>query len=165
MTRERFIELIEKEQEALRRFLLALCCGNRQEAEDIAQDTFIKAYVASPSFVEKFKFTTWLFKIAYNTFLDKAKRAGGYNIGLEEREVKSVLSHECSDGSFEYEGLYSALSSIPLKERTSILLFYIGGYSVRETASIMNCSSGAVRVLLSRGRKRMRKLLENKNNQ
>ena len=43
MTREAFISLVEREQEALRGFLLALCCGNRSEADDLAQDALVKA--------------------------------------------------------------------------------------------------------------------------
>ena len=67
MTRERFIELVTAEQEPLRRFLLSLCRGNRDEAEEIAQETLIKAYLASGGYVERYKFSTWLFKIAYRT--------------------------------------------------------------------------------------------------
>ena len=74
MTRERFIELVTAEQEPLRRFLLALCGGDRAISEDIAQDALVKAYLASGEFVEHYKFRTWLFKIAYRTFLDYAKR-------------------------------------------------------------------------------------------
>ena len=47
MTRERFIELVTAEQDPLRRFLLGLCGGNRMEADDIAQETLIKAYLES----------------------------------------------------------------------------------------------------------------------
>ena len=46
MTREQFIGVIQTEQDSLRRFLLALCCGNRDEADDIAQDTLVKAYLS-----------------------------------------------------------------------------------------------------------------------
>ncbi len=49
MTRERFIELIRTEQEPLRRFLLGLCSGNQSLADDIAQDSLVRAYVASVS--------------------------------------------------------------------------------------------------------------------
>lgn len=46
MNREEFIKLVSREQESLRRFLLALCCGNREEANDIAQETLVKAYLS-----------------------------------------------------------------------------------------------------------------------
>ena len=47
MTREVFIALVEREQEALRGFLLALCCGNKSDADDLAQDALVKAYLSS----------------------------------------------------------------------------------------------------------------------
>ena len=49
MTREAFITQIEREQEALRSFLLALCCGNKSDADDLAQDAIVKAYLSSAS--------------------------------------------------------------------------------------------------------------------
>ena len=60
MKREQFIAIISSEQESLRRFLLALCCGDRMEAEDIAQEAMVKAYIASDRFVDRPKFSKWL---------------------------------------------------------------------------------------------------------
>ena len=70
MTREVFIVHVEREQEALRSFLLALCCGNKSNADDLAQDALVKAYLSSVGYQEKGRFRSWLFKIAYNTFLN-----------------------------------------------------------------------------------------------
>ena len=96
MTRERFIELVGEVQEPLCRFLLALCLGDRQEAEDIAQDTLVKAYVASASYTERHKFSSWLFKIAYNTFLDRKRRGNVFEGSLESREALAVCSNNMS---------------------------------------------------------------------
>lgn len=65
MTREAFISYVEREQEALRGFLLALCCGNKGEADDLAQDALVKAYLSSAGYQDKGKFRSWIFKIAY----------------------------------------------------------------------------------------------------
>ena len=73
MNRERFIALIRTEQKSLRRFLLALCCGNRDEADDIAQDALVKAYLAIDKHEDQGKDTAWLYRIAYNTFLDTSR--------------------------------------------------------------------------------------------
>ena len=70
MTREVFIAHVEREQEALRGFLLALCCGNKSDADDLAQDALVKAYLSLTGYRDKGKFRSWLFKIAYNTFLN-----------------------------------------------------------------------------------------------
>ena len=55
MTREQFIALVKSEQEALRGFLLALCCGKRDDADDIAQETLVKAYLSSSAYRDKGK--------------------------------------------------------------------------------------------------------------
>ena len=75
MTRERFITEVREQQEPLRRFLLALCNGDSALADDIAQDALVRAYVASGSFLGLAKFSTWLFRIAYNCYIDHCRKA------------------------------------------------------------------------------------------
>lgn len=157
MTRERFIELVQVEQGSLRRFLLALCSGDRELADDLAQETLIKAWLASDGFVERFKFSTWLFKIAYNTFLDYKKKPRGVFEPVDETHP----SQDRPDDAFKYEDLYHALSQLAEKTRMIILLYYMQGYSVIEIAKITSCNSVAVRQHLSRGRKQLKKILEN----
>ena len=69
MDRAQFINLVNGEQEQLRKFLLALCTGKRDEADDIAQEALVKAYLSSSGYQDEGKFTAWLYKIAYNTFV------------------------------------------------------------------------------------------------
>ena len=76
MTQERFIAEVRQQQEPLRRFLLALCAGNGALADDIAQDALVRAYVASGSFLGLSKFSTWLFRIAYNCYMKNHPPAG-----------------------------------------------------------------------------------------
>ncbi len=68
MTREQFIDFVRAEQERLRRFLLALCCGREAEADDMAQDALMKAYLACDTYDDSGRFAAWLYKIAYNVF-------------------------------------------------------------------------------------------------
>lgn len=74
MTREQFVEQVGREQAALRRFLTALCCGNSAEADDIAQEALIKAYLRSSQYDERGQFSAWLMKIAYRVFIDSRRK-------------------------------------------------------------------------------------------
>ena len=157
MTREGFIELVEREQEALRGFLLYLCCGNKDEADDIAQDALVKAYLSSAGYQEKGRFRSWLFKIAHNTFLNH-KASLRYTESIEE--ARELVSSTAADASFEHQDLYLALRTLPPKERSAITLFYLNGYNIKEIATITEASEDAVKKQLSRGRDQLKEKLK-----
>ena len=157
MTREGFIELVEREQEALRGFLLYLCCGNKEEADDIAQDALVKAYLSSAGYQEKGRFRSWLFKIAHNTFLNH-KASLRYTESIEE--ARTLVSNNEADASFEHQDLYLALRTLPPKERSAITLFYLNGYNIKEIAAITEASEDAVKKQLSRGRDQLKEKLK-----
>lgn len=156
MTREQFTAHVEATQKAFRRFLVALCCGDSALADDIAQESYIKAYLSCDSFSNVEKFNAWIFKIGYNTFINH-KRGERLTIGYED--AKGMTAGDRTDSAFAYQELYDALNRIPAKERSSVLLFYMQGYSVKEIAEIQGASQEAVRQYLSRGRAHLRGLL------
>lgn len=157
MTREQFIAHVESSQRAFRRFLVALCCGDTALADDIAQESLIKAYMSSDGFNSPDKFNAWIYRIGYNTFLNHKRAARPTTDYDAARDIASDIE---TDGAFRYQELYAALNSLPPKERTSILLFYIEDYSVKEIAGIVGASQDAVKQHLSRGRSHLRGLLK-----
>lgn len=158
MNREQFISHVEGTQKAFRRFLVALCCGDAALADDIAQDAYIKAYLSCESFSSPDKFNAWIFKIGYNTFINH-KRSERISADYDEAQTKE--SADPADSQFRYQELYSALNRLPGKERTSVLLFYMEGYSIKEIAEIEETTQDAVKQHLSRGRHHLRRLLSN----
>ena len=157
MTREVFIAHVEREQEALRSFLLALCCGKKDDADDLAQDALVKAYLASAGYQDKGKFRSWLFKIAHNTFLNhKASCRTMDNID----EARTLIGGTPADSSFAHQDLYLALRTLPPKERSAITLFYLSGYNIKEIAAITDTSDDAVKKQLSRGRDKLKERLK-----
>ena len=157
MTREVFIAQVEREQEALRGFLLALCCGKKDDADDLAQDALVKAYLSCASYQDKGKFRSWLFKIAYNTFLN-------HKVSLRCTEsideARTLVSNSNADSGFEHQNLYLALRTLPPKERSAITLFYLNGYNIKEIATITDTSEDAVKKQLSRGRDKLKEKLK-----
>lgn len=160
MSPERFIDLVRAEQESLRRFLLALCGGNAFEADDIAQDALIRAYVASGSFLGLSRFSTWLFRIAYNCYIDRCRKPRAETVPTDTPQALNVTSGEETDAGFKYQQLYQALDSLQEKEKAAIILHYFEDLSIKEIASIMQIPSGTVKYHLSTGRTRLKSLLQ-----
>lgn len=157
MTREVFIVLVEREQNALRGFLLALCCGNKSDADDLAQDTLVKAYLSSAGYQNKKNFHSWLFRIAYNTFLNH--RASCRTMETLD-DARTFVSTKTADEGFNHQDLYLALSILPPKERSAITLYYLNGYDIKEIATITEASVDAVKKQLSRGRDKLKEVLK-----
>ena len=159
MTRDEFIEYVERNQKALRRFLTALCCGDSDLADDLAQDALVKAYLSSDAFTDNDKFKAWVFRIAYTTFLTN-RRARKITQPLDESiDLADDVEEprQISDSQ-----LNSALERLPAKERTVVLLHYMQGYATDEIAEITEATPVAVRQQLSRGRQHLKKLLTEK---
>ena len=156
MNRKEFIECVERSQKSLRRFLVSVCSGDVELAEDIAQEAYIKAYMGVQEFQDPNKFNSWIIKIGYNTFLNHIRNKR-MNIPIED--VKEFEADDQADEEFHYENLYQALNGLKARERSVIVLFYLEGYSSKEIADTLEISDEAVRQSLSRGRKRLKSLL------
>ena len=149
MTRERFISEVRACQGRLRRFLASLC-GDAALADDLAQEALVRAYVSSDRFVGNFK--AWVFRIAYNCFIDNLRRVPAPSASLDSPEALHVADGTASDASFRHEELRRALAKIPEKERTAIVLHYFEDLPVKDIASIMQIPAGTVKYHLSVGR-------------
>ncbi len=159
MTRDEFISLAAAEQESLRRFLLSLC-NDAALADDIAQDALVNAYVASASFRGAARFSTWLFRIAYNCFIDRMRGRRLQTAPLDTPAARAVPGPEAADGRFRHEDLHRAIGMLPDKERAALLLFYMEDKPVKEVAEILEMPAGSVRAYLTRGRQHVKEYLE-----
>ena len=156
MTKDEFILNVRKTQEALRRFLVALCCGNTMAADDIAQDTYIKAWLSIESFRGNSEFAFWVRKIAYNTFISYKRSHDAETLRLDDSLQTPVDEHNEADKAYRYEDLYAALDSLSDKERSAVVLFYLEDYSIKDISDILHLTGHAVKQLLYRGRKHLK---------
>lgn len=157
MTREQFIIQVKNHEKSFRRFLMALCCGDHMLADDIAQESYIKAYLSIGNLENPEKFRYWLFRIGYNTFLSQKRSE---KLTESYVEVQEMASETTSDSIFKYQELHMALNRLPVKERIAILLYYMEGYSIKEVAGIVDSTEDSIRQQMSRGRRHLKEYLK-----
>lgn len=140
---------------------------SREEAEEAAQDVFIKVFKMLHSFEGKSKFTTWLYTIAYRTALDykKKKKVNVQSIDAEDSflQVKDHLTpnpeKSMQQGDLQ-DKLKAAIRQLKPNDATLISLFYLHEKSVQEVAQIMDLTVSNVKTKLHRLRETLRKKLE-----
>ncbi|HAU59074.1 MAG TPA: RNA polymerase subunit sigma-24 [Opitutae bacterium] len=146
---------------------------NHEDAADLTQDTFVKAFRSLSKFKRKSTFFTWLYRIGVNMTLThlKKKRARKFfsfdqilSGEISNKEIASLSSKETSSVKKTllnelHEKLNEALSKLSDKHRTIVVLFEIDGLSHKEIASIMKCTEGTVRSRLHYAKLQLQSLL------
>lgn len=136
---------------------------NKPEAQEAAQDTFVKTYKALNKYKDESKLSSWLYKIAYRTCLDKI-RSRKKTIDLDEvgYAIPSIelTSGEQLEKNELNEQLAKAILKLDPKEAGLIRMFYLEEMAVKELAQITGISLSNVKVLLFRARKKLAKIVE-----
>ena len=156
--RKAFNQLVELYQSPIRRFFINLT-GDEDLSKDLAQDTFIKAWLNIGSFRAAAKFSTWLYRIAYNIFYDYERS----KMPATEEDVE--LSKDCmiadtpdKDLSMDFE---QALQILKKDERAAMLLFYMEDQTIDKISTIMNCPVNTIKSHLHRGKEKIGKYFSN----
>ncbi|MCT4584962.1 MAG: sigma-70 family RNA polymerase sigma factor [Peptostreptococcaceae bacterium] len=141
-------------------------CNNIEDAKDITQDAFVKAYKNFDKFKGNSKFSTWLYRIVTNTALDFVRK-NKENLNYEENidyEVKLNENHvekELEKKELK-EVLKESINELKLNYKTMIVLRDLNGLSYDEISNITNESLGTVKSRINRGRKELQKILKRK---
>lgn len=167
--RAAFEELVARYRDRIYNYLRAMT-GSDADAEDLTQEAFVRAFVNAGSFRREASFHTWLYRIAYNGYLDavrKQKRRPA--ISLDQSAVEDEDAPEFPDPSagpedhvqrLELQGvLVAALQRLPEKLRAVVVLHDVHGYSYEEIAAVVRCPVGTVRSRLFHARQRLRRKL------
>lgn len=140
---------------------------NREDAEEVAQDSFIKAYNALNDFKGESKFSTWLYKIAYYRSLDylKKNKRQVETTAIDISEEYNIASMDDALDRMEVkeraEIIKHAIEKLPAADAVLITLYYFETLSMNEISKVMEIPANTIKVRLFRGRKRLAKILEN----
>ncbi|NLJ44823.1 MAG: RNA polymerase sigma factor [Bacteroidales bacterium] len=136
-------------------------CGNREEAEEIAQDAFLKAFRSLKDFRKKSSFSTWLYRIVYNTSVSLVRTRGSRVLSLEEFPADAVDFLAESSNEDEAVDNYRnslvnfALQKLHEEERGLITLYYFDELETDEIALITGIKKQNIKVRLFRARQKM----------
>ncbi len=157
---EAFAELVRRHQARVRGMLLRLCGGDGALADDLAQDVFLRAFRALPRFERRAEFGTWLYRIAYNVFLNHTTRTRRFDPISErtrQREPAPRASHP--DRGDVRRDLERAIAQLPVPYRAAVVLYYLRDVSYAEMAEILGLPLGTVKTHLHRARARLREIM------
>ena len=135
--------------------------NNREDAEEISQDVFLKAYQSLNTFERKSKFSTWLYRIAYNAAISKTRKKRIEMVAIEEIVITNYSTDQIGRNMNELEEndrqliLEKALLRLPEEDNLLITLFYKNENSIEDISDITGLSVSNVKVRLHRIRKKL----------
>ena len=151
-----FGELVRRYQSPVRGFLARMTRGDTHLADDLAQETFLKAWQKLHTFRGSARFSTWLFSIAFNEFRGAARVRK--ELTLEEvEEPPPELAADCN--SPLRLDLAEAIKQLNPSERAAIVLCCQNGLSHEEAAQVLDCPLGTVKTNVLRGKEKLKKQL------
>jgi len=167
-----FDELMRRYERQVYNFAYRMT-GNYDDASDIASEAFVKVFNAIESFRGDANFSTWLFRIVTNLYLDERKRSKAHmNIPLDEyidleestvtRQIEdpSPSPLELVEAGERFDALERAICTLPDYQRIMVLLYHTQGQSYEEIAQIIGLPIGTVKSRLNRARLALREKLE-----
>lgn len=166
-----FSQLIDKYKNMVYNLAYRMSNNNSQEAEDISQEAFLRAYQSLVRFNPSYKFSTWLYQITLNIIRDKFKKKQLDPVSLDapakiaDAEFYPQLVDLATNPEQiitrreDSQRILQALHSLPLKYREVIVLRYLQDLSYTEIGNILELSPGTVKVRLHRAREQLKKML------
>ena len=163
---DQYAMLVKRHQRFV--FTLALrFAKNREDAEEIAQDCFVKAYKALGTFKQTSKFSTWLYTITYTTAMTFLRKKRLDTLSISDDEAFIQLENHTSGfmaNSYEkkdsYKFLNEAITQLSIDDAAVITLFYQGEQSLEEIGATLGMAPNTIKVKLHRARQRLKEKLQ-----
>jgi len=163
---EAFGMIVNKYQSQLLHFTWNIL-GDKDEAKDVTQDSFIRSYLHLQSFDPKRSFKTWLYTIAYNRCMDKIREKQSIVRFIKKAGTEHISSRHLKNPEKkleESEHFLMIMKKLNEKERIALSLKLNEGYLSREIAEILGCKESTVRVYILNAKRKLKKFLEKKQN-
>jgi len=149
--------LVRRHQSSVRGMLRQLTRTDAAFADDLAQETFLRAYKNIRSFRGEARFSTWLYRIAYNCFREDARRRKEL-VGIDDEQLQAEQDPRAVDSALRHDIMH-ALSLLPLHERSAVLLCCQNGLSHDEASRVLGIPLGTVKTNVLRGREKLKRTL------
>ncbi|HEY3078934.1 MAG TPA: RNA polymerase sigma factor [Chloroflexota bacterium] len=148
-----FAWLLDTHHGAIYRFLVRLCAGERQEAEDLCQETFLRAFRAFDRLDGSANHRAWIYRIAYNGFLNDRRRRRRTEVQLDE----STPADRVADDARELaRAVLRFVAELPPKQRAALVLRRVEGREYGEVADVLGCSEESARANAYQALKKVR---------
>lgn len=165
--RDEFLHLVERYKARLLSYIRRLTSANQEDAEDILQEVFIKAYLNLNGFKPDLKFSSWIYRITHNQVISQHRklkaRPEGYLTTLEDGAVRALMTETDVVSEFDVEmtkgKVAEALVKLPEKYREIIILRFFEDRDYQEISDIMKKPLGTVASLLSKAKQALKKQL------
>ncbi|UNE53816.1 RNA polymerase sigma factor [Bartonella machadoae] len=144
---------------ALRAFALSLS-SRYDKAEDLVQDTVMKAWAKQDSFEMGTNLKAWLFTILRNEFYSQMRKRGREVQDSDGVITQNVAVHPAQYGSLDLQDFKKALNMLSVDQREAIILIGASGFSYEDAAAICGCAVGTIKSRVSRARHRLQELLK-----
>jgi RNA polymerase sigma factor (sigma-70 family) len=141
---------------------------DREEAEEVSQDTFLKIFKSLSKFNGESKFSTWIYKVAFNTCLDRLKKNkrpqpfAGLNEFTEQEAISLINVLDSIEERERKQMIQDCLHGLPGEDSFLLTLYYFEEHSVEEIAKIIGINPNNVKIRLYRSRKKLAVLLKDR---
>ena len=142
----------------VRAFAVSLC-GDVERADDLVQETLLKAWSHFESFQEGTNLRAWLFTILRNTYFSECRRRRHEAEDPEDRKAETLCIAPAQFGHVDLQDLRHALTLVPAEQREALILVAAAGFSYEEAAAIAECAVGTIKSRVNRARHKLAELM------
>lgn len=160
--------LVDRYTEKLTRYIMRISASTREDAEDLLQEIFVKAYRYINDFDQGLKFSSWIYRIAHNQVISQWRKTKSrpqvIKFEADEDFLKFIANDEDlaldTERKFESEEVRELINELDEKYREVLVLKFIEGKDYKEISDILKKPLGTVATLINRAKKQLKKIIE-----